>query len=656
MYGFKEYMLLLENFEARLKSKGVTDDVIAYIGSLADNRIKGKAISMAMSNPRLTIADLQDEAPFRSANRREDQMIKTADPTTDHSYYLAIYRWLNGNKDPKVDRSAIFPEDINKVKEVLEHYNKNKARYKTKFVTRYRSFHELQSEYLKLVPQKSERQRMAEIKARGAEKLLDSPQWLVIKITEPDAACLYAKGTRWCTSDEEYASHYIRKTGALYVFFEKRLGHKYQADGEFDQIMDAEDRPVRSPVLEEIFGIGMDLGILEAFDQAIKRAYPIGKEREKALLSILGKMSKQKAGSWVRYNIMDINADQEFELFDEFLKIWIADTPITSGVWMSPIINRVITKPNKTFENAVWQNVEGAIQYATEITKERLPRAEEGILAKASQQSLNLYIQRAYKDRWPEAEKRLKTNPAVWAEYTSFVRKTTGQKVDDLTEEELFNAHPADTFAYIENYYATELPIWTKMIQTNEEYWKKIVNKTLPVFTYLRKFKLEAPKLMEFFVKGPNSTYASAALGYFTEVLGRDFDRLTASQADFLLTTPQIPDWNKMIVFASIKKPFTERQEIKYFLPLGPISSSRYFENSIERVVNYAVKFNKRVAKKVEDELGMRSEYHAADYANKILKTRWADEKVHQRILNAAENTRYLGTAVGQYAEDFGDL
>jgi hypothetical protein len=103
-------------------------------------------------------------------------------------------------KSEPISQKIILPEDAFRVREVLEYYNKYKSRFKTKYISRYKTFHDLEQEYLDISGQKSERQKIRDMKMDGATKLLDTRDWTVYAITTPAAACHYGKGTRWCTS------------------------------------------------------------------------------------------------------------------------------------------------------------------------------------------------------------------------------------------------------------------------------------------------------------------------------------------------------------------------------------------------------------------------------------------------------------------------
>jgi hypothetical protein len=54
----------------------------------------------------------------------------------------------------------------------------------------------------------------------GAEKLYDDNNWFLIKITDPKACSFYAKGTNWCTRNQETASHYLEE-GPLYIIYKE---------------------------------------------------------------------------------------------------------------------------------------------------------------------------------------------------------------------------------------------------------------------------------------------------------------------------------------------------------------------------------------------------------------------------------------------------
>lgn len=138
-----------------------------------------------------------------------------ADPTSNKKYINWIFREL-------INGRMTLPEEKEIVRTNLDLFDRNKNVLKRYGYNVDIDKHTKQSFIDMMVDAKniqSKRQKSKEAK-EGAIKLYQDNDWTIIKIIEGKAAPFYAKGTTWCTSDEETASNYI-KEGPLYVFFHK---------------------------------------------------------------------------------------------------------------------------------------------------------------------------------------------------------------------------------------------------------------------------------------------------------------------------------------------------------------------------------------------------------------------------------------------------
>jgi len=101
-------------------------------------------------------------------------------------------------------------------------------------------------------------------KTEGAKKLYEDSDWVVYRITTPQSAKLYGKGTKWCISGEgvfdddgsRYFDKYIKERnldGGYYFYLNKKdPSEKYcvlqTKQGKIDSIWDSKDRSVGSSV------------------------------------------------------------------------------------------------------------------------------------------------------------------------------------------------------------------------------------------------------------------------------------------------------------------------------------------------------------------------------------------------------------------------
>lgn len=83
---------------------------------------------------------------------------------------------------------------------------------------------------LQILPETAENfKSIKETRKEGAEKVYEDDTWLVVVPHTKEAAQLYGKGTKWCTSAEkECMFDYYNKNGNLYININKKIGRKYQ--------------------------------------------------------------------------------------------------------------------------------------------------------------------------------------------------------------------------------------------------------------------------------------------------------------------------------------------------------------------------------------------------------------------------------------------
>jgi hypothetical protein len=89
----------------------------------------------------------------------------------------------------------------------------------------------------------SNRQKTIQQKMDGAKRLYKDEEWELMEITEGEAACHYAKGTRWCTSNATTANNYIRRSPLYILIHEGKAFAQLHLDSR--QLMDAKDNSIK---------------------------------------------------------------------------------------------------------------------------------------------------------------------------------------------------------------------------------------------------------------------------------------------------------------------------------------------------------------------------------------------------------------------------
>jgi hypothetical protein len=142
------------------------------------------------------------------------------------NYYLRVFDYIK--KSPKLMKQYGIPSDIQQLN--------------------FSQLEDLIEKYVVEGSPRSEREQQRSNKIGGARIFYDKPPMKIIVIGGPGvdiadaqgAACLYAKNTRWCTSDPYVAKGYLEES-PLYVFFKnnQRVA-QYYSSGEFKDTQDIE--------------------------------------------------------------------------------------------------------------------------------------------------------------------------------------------------------------------------------------------------------------------------------------------------------------------------------------------------------------------------------------------------------------------------------
>ena len=192
----------------------------------------------------LEAASLDDvHAKYYSSIPRDTfERIVSADPTSGTDKMGRYGKWLLG----LYKGGRLKEEDLYKAKQYLSLFDKFKGRIERKDIGQYGSLPALYDavrpfESGDISANNSEEERR--IKANEAKRVYESPEWLVIVPLTREAACLYGKGTQWCTAAETSDNYfdYYNDQGPLYININRRDGSKYQIHFETRSFMDARD-------------------------------------------------------------------------------------------------------------------------------------------------------------------------------------------------------------------------------------------------------------------------------------------------------------------------------------------------------------------------------------------------------------------------------
>ena len=187
-----------------------------------------------------SLADVHEKY-YNQIPEEEFKQIVASDPTAGEDKMGKYSKWLlalytGGN---------LKLEDLYKATKYLTIFDKYKGKIEKKDIGQYKSLPEL---YRAIQPYEdntqaaSHKEEIRQIK-KGAEKVYEDDEWLVVVPHTQQAAIEYGRGTQWCTAATDsynYFNHY-NKEGPLYININKNTGKKFQFHFESQQFMDEED-------------------------------------------------------------------------------------------------------------------------------------------------------------------------------------------------------------------------------------------------------------------------------------------------------------------------------------------------------------------------------------------------------------------------------
>lgn len=176
----------------------------------------------------------------------DDNMIKTLvalDPTYQGGEQLGKYgKWILN----LYNRKLLKDEDFYKVTEYLTTFVNNLSKMPNKDIMTYKSLPDLAKAIQGFEGQKdiSKKQQIRDIK-KGAKKVMETNDWLVIQPTTEESACYYGANTKWCTASKENSMfNYYNEQGPIYIFINKKDNSKFQFHAQSLQFMDELDKPI----------------------------------------------------------------------------------------------------------------------------------------------------------------------------------------------------------------------------------------------------------------------------------------------------------------------------------------------------------------------------------------------------------------------------
>ena len=176
----------------------------------------------------------------------DDNMIKTLvalDPTFKGGNNLGKYgKWILG----LYNKGQLKDEDFYKVPQYLTTFTNNLSKMPNKDIMTYKSLPDLAKVIQPYEGQKdiSKKQQVRDIK-KGAKKVMETKNWLVISPTTKEAACYYGANTKWCTAAKEFNQFdNYNDRGPLYIFINKEDNTKFQFHAETFQFMNELDESV----------------------------------------------------------------------------------------------------------------------------------------------------------------------------------------------------------------------------------------------------------------------------------------------------------------------------------------------------------------------------------------------------------------------------
>jgi hypothetical protein len=323
------------------------------------------------------------------------RQIAESDPTNNKAYLPWLVRQVK-------KQFLRLPEDHERAMLALRAFDQGKRRATftaQKDINSYKTFNDLEATIDKLqgVDLQSKRQQKRQAKEEGAEVVYEDSQYAIVEVHLAKAAVIYSKGTRWCTSNEGTAAHYLNQ-GPLHIIFKdgEKIAQMHIGSSQLKDVTDREFIPDEK--LGKIIASNLNIKVTKPdevfFIAKITRIR--NKELEaKMLAAVHAATPTSQSGADVR-----LHRGSQQNLHGHQLYRYIKE--VIGARWPEA-------------EQYILQDPETAALYASDIIGSRWPEAEPQIL-KASPNTLTSYATKTIKGRWPEAES------AILVEINSAIR------------------------------------------------------------------------------------------------------------------------------------------------------------------------------------------------------------------------------------------
>lgn len=139
-------------------------------------------------------------------------------------------------------------EDANRIKKYLTIFNNVKPQLPVEQrdimrIKRLPDLYRIAQQYEDKPEPQSQRQIKKQTKTEGVNVIIDTPNFKVLDVQTEEAACLYGKGTQWCTAgDKDNMFKHYKDKGNLYIIIAGN--RKFQIHMEEDQFMDEQDQNI----------------------------------------------------------------------------------------------------------------------------------------------------------------------------------------------------------------------------------------------------------------------------------------------------------------------------------------------------------------------------------------------------------------------------
>jgi len=214
----------------------------------------------------LEVASWEERVPklmqMYHKTKKEIEDRAALDPTDNKGYVEWILR-------QEAKRDVIFPEDNDKVRDVLTDYDKikNKADFKAsvgnKQIFQFKAWGDLSRAIEDFKGIKTAAQGFTEIP--GAKLLFQWGIYDIIKITSVDALMKLSQESRWCTQNKGYATNYLKDAPAMYKI--SKAGKSFAlfspCISETWHLKNRDDVPPTVDQMTEMFPILVKLGVHE---------------------------------------------------------------------------------------------------------------------------------------------------------------------------------------------------------------------------------------------------------------------------------------------------------------------------------------------------------------------------------------------------------